>query len=156
MGLWLPMDVCPSARLIHMVEQEQTPQSPQRQYLFKHMVTAKQLSRKTDLGCLVLPAQLNHSAALPSAAAGSFWSGHVVALWQWDPCSSWRQMGVTQYVIYMLGCNPHHRLSCCSVTARSVLRLVFPLLASAGKDIGWTVGARFQGKGKIVPYAVIC
>lgn len=117
------------------------------------MVTAKQLSRKTDLGCLVLPAQLSHSAALSSAAAGSFWSDHVVALWQWDHCNSWRQMGVTQamLMIYMLGHNPHYHLSCCSVTARSVLRLVFPLLTSAGKDRGRTVELAFRAKGILFP-----
>lgn len=82
MGFQLPVDICPSAWFIHMAEWEQTPQSPQRQNHFKHRVAVKQLSRKADLGCLVLPAQLSHSGAPSSVGAGSFWSDHAVALWQ--------------------------------------------------------------------------
>lgn len=81
-GLWLPVDVCLSMWFTHAAEWKRASQSPQRQNPFKHKVTVKQLSRKTDLGCLVLPAQLSHSGAPSSAAAGSFWLGHAVALWR--------------------------------------------------------------------------
>lgn len=134
------------------------PQSPQRQNRFKHKVTAKQLSRKTDLGCLVLPAQLSHSGAPSSAAAGSFWSGQAVALWQRDRCNSWRQTGVTQamLMIYTLGRNPHRRrLSRCSVTASSLLGLASPSLASAGRGRGRTAGAHSLRKGEAIPRAAV-
>lgn len=157
-GLPLPVDACLSAWFIHVAERERTPQSPQRQNHFKHKVTVKQLSRKTDLGCLVLPAQLSHSGAPSSAAARSFWSGHAVAVWQRDRCNSWRQTGVTQamLMIYTLGCNPHRGLSCCSVTDSSLLGLASPLLALAGRGRGWTAGAHSWGEGETIPCAAVC
>lgn len=65
-------------------------------------------------------------------------------------------MTQTMLMIHALGRNPHHRLSGCSVPDNSLLGLASLLLSSAGRVRGWTLAARSQGEGEMIPRAAVC